>query len=422
MNIELFVTPDQREIVTCRAKKIGLFACRRYGKTDTFFNRCLTRSFEAPTEYVYISPDYGLAKEQYERICYSIPGLISRNVGQPKPRIELINGSRIHFRSFDNPKRLRGLRRIGEIFVDEIQDIKEKEFWPVLRPMLADVHGTLMVAGQFRRMNWYYKSFYEEGQIPGQDFCKSWRKPWREAFIYQSAAGLEEVERIRKDMTKAQFQVEMDCLPIGDESGVFLLEDLNACKRGSVQSSPENGSLYIIGYDLGEMKDPSALVVLDYGKNQVVHAETIPLRQKHSMQAETLAKKARFWNNAQVVIDGTGGATGGRKGVDENVKHYRKFIPDVRVLSWQAGFKQELVRELSLEIEDHKISIPAELEELQNELAGFEFKKRAGESEEYIYFGSDGKDHQVAGLMMCVHARRCQWVKGRSGGLGGLLG
>lgn len=152
----------------------------------------------------------------------------------------------------------------------------------------------------------------------------------------------------------------------------------------------------------------------------------IPRRSRYEPNTQSKPKrsqkKARYWNNAQVVIDGTGGASGGKRGIDENVKYYRQFIPDVRVLAWQAGFKQEMVRGLSLEIENHQLAIPAELEELHAELAGYEFKKRAGESEEYIYFGGDGKDHQVAALLMCVHARRCQWVKGRGGGLGGLIG
>ena len=147
-----------------------------------------------------------------------------------------------------------------------------------------------------------------------------------------------------------------------------------------------------------------------------MHAETIPLRTKHEIQAETLAKKARFWNDAQVIIDGTGGGAGGQKTADENVKYYRRFIPDVRVLVWQAGFKREMVRTLSLAIEGHKISVPAELEDLHKQLAAFEFRKKPGESEEYIYGAGEGaQDHQVAALLMAEHAAKCGWIKNAGG-------
>jgi len=412
--IELFATPDQAEIINCTARYIGFYACRRFGKTDTFFNRCVKRTLSEVIEYVYLSPDYGLAKEQYERIESSLGehGLVRRAVGQPKPRIELVTGSRIHFRSFDNPRRMRGLRRITEIFVDEIQDIKEREFWSVLRPMISDVRGTIIVAGQFRGLNWHYKKFYEKGQIPGQNLYKSWRKPWQEAFIYQSESGQEEVRQAKEMMPRAQFDVEYNCLPIANNAAVFLPEDLMAISRGVALTAPTPGVSYIIAYDLGELHDPSALVVYEYPTRTIVHAETIPLRTKHEQQARTLAQKAHFWNNAQVVIDGTGGAAGGQRTSDENVKFYRQYIPDVRVLIWQAAFKRELVRTLSLAIEGHNISIPAALEELHAQLSGFEFKRKSGDSEEYTYGAGEGvQDHQVAALMMAEHAAKCQWVK-----------
>jgi hypothetical protein len=412
--IELFATPQQQEVINCTARYIGFFGSRRFGKTDTFFNRCLKRCLSEAIEYVYLSPDYGLAKEQYERIEASLSdhGLVRRAVGQPKPKIELATGSRIHFRSFDNPRRMRGLRRITEIFVDEIQNIKEAEFWAVLRPLVSDVQGTIIVAGQFRGHNWYYKKFYEKGQVPGQNLYKSWRFPWQDAFVFQSAAGQEDIRQAMADMPKAQFDVEYNCLPIANIAAVFLPEDLQAIQRGSVLASPRSGVQYILAYDLGEMHDPSALVVYEHVTKTVVWAETIPLRTKHEQQARTLAQKARFWNDAQVIIDGTGGAAGGQKATDENVKFYRQFIPDVRVLVWQPGFKRELIRTLSLAIEGHKISIPKELEDLHTQLAAYEFKRKGGDSEEYTYgAGEGGHDDQVAALMMAEHASKCGWVK-----------
>lgn len=419
--IRLFATQLQIEIIECLARFIGVFAGRRWGKTDTFFNRCVKRCLETPgLQYVYIAPSYGLAKEQYERLVASLGGLVKRAVGQPKPVIELVNGSRIHFRSFDKPKFLRGLRRIAEVWVDEIQDINEVAFWSVVRPLVSDVRGTIVVSGQFRGMGcWYYKPFYLKGQVAGQNLYRSWKLHSNTGLVFQDEAGREELRLAEEQLTRAQFLQEYACEPVANQAAVFLTEDLIACTKGATLTAASNGP-YIIGYDLGEMVDPSALVVLDHRTQTVVHSEQIPLRTKHTIQAKNLAAKARFWNNAQVVIDGSGGGTGGRKRLDENVKHYRQFIPDVRVLSWQQGFKADMVRELSLEIEGHTLSIPEGNDLLHKQLAAYEYKRKG---EDFQYFGPDGThDDMVAALMMAVHGSRAGWVKSGRGGLSGLLG
>jgi phage FluMu gp28-like protein len=338
--------------------------------------------------------------------------------------IEFTNGSRVHFRSFDKPKFLRGLRRIGEVWVDEIQDIKEQDFWTVVRPLISDVRGTLVVSGQFRGLGcWYYKPFYEKGQAPGQNLYKSWKMHSKTGLAFQDADGQEELRLAEEQLTRAQFLQEYACEPVANQAAVFLTEDLLACTKGDTLNGPRDECRYIIGYDLGEMVDHSGLVVWEYETKTVVHAEQIPLRTKHETQAKRLAQVAAYWNGAQVVIDGTGGGAGGSKISDENVKFYRQFIPDVRVMVWTPSIKTELVRKLSLEIEQHKVSIPERLAILHRQLAAYEFKRRG---EGYIYSAPEGQsaihDDMVAALMMCAHAHSCQWVKGQGVRLGTVLG
>lgn len=412
--IRLFATKAQREIITCSARKMGVFAGRRWGKTDTFFNRCVKRCLSGkPIEYVYVAPSYGLAKEQYERIETSLGKFILRAVGQPKPRIELINGSRIHFRSFDKPKYCRGLRRIAEIWVDEIQDIVEKHFWSVLRPMLSDVRGTLVVSGQFRGLNWYYRKFYEPGQQPGQNYCKSWRLPSSTGLIYQDAAGKQELLDAKKDLTKQEFDQEYECVPIANQSAVFTPEDIQAITRGQAIDVAESGHRYIIAYDLGEMIDPSAMCVVDVDTRTVVKAEKIALRTKHELQAKALAQHARRWNGAAVVIDGTAGGTGGHRSADEIVKFYRAQLPNVHVMIWEPSVKAELVRRTQLCIEAQGISIPATHTSMLEELAAYECERRA---DSFIYHGADGgHDDQVAALMMAIWALKAGWAPSQGG-------
>jgi hypothetical protein len=393
---------------------MGFFAGRRVGKTDTFFNRCVKRCLSGPVEYVYIAPSYALAKEQFERISESLKPFTIKNGAraQPVPEIILYNGSRIRFRSFDRPKLLRGLRAIDEIWVDEIQDIKEAPFWSVLRPILSDRRGTLVVSGQFRGLNWYYKQFYEAGQQPNQSLYWSCKKPSSSGLMFQDEEGRQELEIARSQLPRAVFLQEYECEPVANQAAVFLTEDLQVIKRGKPLQKPERDRHYIIGYDLGEMTDPSSACVLEYETGSVVHSEKVPIRTKHSIQAKALAENARRWNNAQVIIDGTAGGTGGKRSADETVKYYRELIPDVRVMIWEPSVKAELVRRSSLVIENHEISIPPEFSLLHEELASYEFERKG---ETYIYHGADGcHDDQVAALMMAIYGWKSGWIKDRN--------
>lgn len=402
--VNLYATKQQIEIINCRARRMGVFGCRRFGKTDTWLNRCIKRTAEKPMEYLFTSPDLGLPTEQFERLCTFVDPLIFKATLDPKPMVTLTNGSRIHLRTFDSPKRLKGLRRIGEIWVDEIQDIPEKMFWRVLQPMLGDVRGTLVVSGQPSGgvQQWYWQKFYLPGQQPDQSYAKSWAFTWRDCIVYQQVVdgvpGIEEIENARKELTKAEFDEMYECKPQASIAAVFNEEDLKACTYGTAQEKPMDGHEYIIGYDLGEHYDPSCAVIIDVDERCVVKVEKIPLHTKHDKQATNLKLMRDRWNKAQVVIDGTG--SGGKKTADEMVKFYRDQIPSVKVMIWEPSVKVELVRRAVLAIESGSIAIPRELKVLHDELSIYECK-RVGDG--WKYSAPEGAhDDSCAAFFMAI--------------------
>ena len=414
--IKLFCTPKQREIIECTARKMGVFAGRRWGKTDTFFNRCIKRCLEgAPIEYLFAGPSYSLVMEQYERIVAACEHFIIRNVEKPHPRIEFMNGSRLHLRSFDKPKFSRGLRRIAEIWVDEIQDIAERAFWRVFRPMLSDVRGPMIVSGQFRGENWYYKSFYAPGLKPEQNYAKSWKLPSSTGLIFQDALGRQELEDVKADIGILAYREEYECDILASLTAVWQSEDLSVIKRGEAQDNPIPGHRYIISYDLGEHIDPSAEGIWDVDGElgpTLVQRKNIPLRQKHQVQAQALSKDVQRWN-AACVIDGTAGGGGGHKTADENIKFYRDYIPDVHVMIWEPSVKAELVRRASHYIEGHKIAIPECFEDVHHQLSVYEGKRK---NEGWQYAAPVGeRDDQVAQVMMGCWAIKAEWFPDRRG-------
>lgn len=415
LTVRQYADPQLVEFINSNARYLGLFAGRRFGKTKGgWFPRMTRRCLSEPINYMYVAPGYSLAKEMYEYTTSNLSPFIRRSVGQPKPAIYFWNGSMVDFRSFDKPKFIKGTGR-HEVFFDEIQDCKdEAQFWRVLRPLISDKRGTIAVAGQFAGKNWYYKEFFEKGQDPQYRTHKSWRFPTWDGIMFRTESGKREIEEMRASMPAALFDVEIACIAAANQSAVFREDDLKAIMRGETRTGPSkdannNRYHYIIGYDLGEMVDPSALVILEYETMTVVHAELIPLRVKHADQAHKLASLASTWN-AQIIVDATGGGTGGKHSPEENIRFYRDQIPDLRAFIWHPQFKREMVKVLSLAVEQRRLSIPAALAPLHRELEAYEFEAKAEGS--YDYHGPRGKgDNLVAALMMAVQAAKAGYIR-----------
>lgn len=378
-NISLSGTAAQRNVVFAEERILSVFAGRRWGKTFTFLNRAAYKCLKARNfQYWYVAPVYAQAKEQYDRFIGN-PALakyIERAVMQPYPVIHFMNGSRLAFRTFDRPANLRG-SGLNEIWCDEIQSgYEEKDFWPVVRPLISDKRGTLVVSGQFRGKNWYYDQIFVPGQEgpnkrPGY---KSWRFPSSSGLVYSSDAGKEELEIVKQQIPRRVYEVEYECLPIANEAAVFDHEDLARAKRGTVKDA-SSYSMAVAGLDLGRVVDPSAVVVIDGKLRQVVYAGKRPLGEKHEIGAQYAASVARRFNNCQIVVDTTGGATGGRAGNnDAHVQFYRKTCPTMRAFTINRDNKERLITNLSLALEQGKLAIPAEFEDLHKELASYEYK------------------------------------------------
>lgn len=410
MSIKLFGTPDQIQVIKCPIRFISVFAGRRWGKSTTIDNRIITQTLTKPKfRYWYISPTYAQVLERFRALAFA-PGLqrfIRNTKLQPYPEIELVNDSYIGYRTFERPQNLRG-SGLNEIAVDEIQDINEQQFWPVLRPLLSDRRGSLLIAGQFRGYNWYYEQFYLPGQDPRRaGFFKSFRFPSATGLMYQGELGRQELELARQQIPRVIFQQEYECEPVANQNAVFDPNDLKIISRDGQHSGP-----YILGLDLGRVKDPSAIVVLSIPTGTVVHAESIQLGTKHEVQAQIVARIARQFN-ARVVLDATGGATGGQEKTDAYLQFYRKLIPDIKPFYWQKANKERIIHHLALEIEQHRLSIPPRFTDLHKELMIYEFEYKTGF---YDYHAPVGyHDDYVSALAMATWARHNNWGPNMSG-------
>jgi len=403
-------TEHQQDIIQAKERFLGVFAGRRYGKTYAWRSRALRLCLSNPNfNYWYISPGYSLAIEQYEEIV-AHPALtksIRRCLEKPYPRIYFQNGSQLAFRTFERPKMLRG-SGLDEVWIDEVQEISEKNFWPVVRPLVSDKRGNIGVAGQFRGKNWYYDEFYLKGQ-EGPDKHKqyrSWRLPSSLGMVYQSEAGRQELELLKDTMPSIVFDQEYDCIPMANQAAVFMPEYVDSAITGLYETHGLGSNEYVLGLDLGRIVDPSAIVAINCDTMTVCYEELRPLREAHQIGAEYASQICRLFGSCPMVVDTTGGGGGGRNvKPDEYVKYYRDKIPTMRPFVFSYDRKKALIEALALALEQGILSISPKCIETIKQVRSYEYTLR--KSGMIDYHGPSGhQDDLVMALSMAYdHAR-----------------
>jgi len=406
MKINLPVSKLQAKFITCKARNICLIGGRRIGKSYAIATRIIMNCMNRPKMKIwYITPVHAQCNEFFQLFtdCLELQPYIKETIKSPYPKITFINGSTVGFRTFQNPKSLRG-SGLHEVYVDEFQDLQsETDFWAVLKPLIAATRGNVITSGQFRGKDWRYEKLYLPG-VPGpakRKGYKSFRWPTRLGILFQSKAGKQELAEAKASFPKIIYDQEFECIPTANQAAVFRHEDLQAIKRGYTLERGIEGYQYVAGLDLGRVKDPSAMVVLEVSDTlpTIVFAKKRPLGEKHAIGAQHCLRISNDFMNCKVVTDTTGGATGGHTQPDEHVKFYREIVPSMVPFFWSPSNKTKIINNLMLAIEQHALNIPGELEDLHKELAAYEFKvKNSGKIEYGPMQNSGVNDDLVAAL------------------------
>lgn len=441
IEINFKLMPQQWEYARCTRRFMGYFAGRRYGKTYSHAVRLIIRALAKPyREITYVSPLSWMSREVYRAITRhpDLHALIVSKSERPHPEIVFVNGSRIKFRSFQRPEAIRSTGE-DEVIIDEIQDpnICEEDVDQVVMPLLADRRGSLIVSGQFRGENWYFKRFHQRGQsqhildqegnkvldehgnpIPNAIF-KSWRIPTSAGARFQSPEGKAELALQKSLLPKAVWDQEFECKPTANQRAVFDYEYLQRSKgfprAGDIPLPPAHVQ-NAIGLDLGGQSDPTAKcrAVFDptdgpLGKMWVIESHSYPIGTLNANIAKQISQEA-FKYKAVTIADNTGGAVGGHGPIDAVLKFYRSEIRDLREFTFNPKTKAALIRNLCLQFEQDAIYIPAALRSLHTQLAEFEYdyKPRHGL---YIYSAPLGKhDDEVVALALVLEAFRRGWA------------
>jgi hypothetical protein len=379
-----------------------------YGKSSVLRIRrtIIALNAQAGQQVWYVAPQYARSFKEFETMMADqvfVNNFVKRKRTQPYPAIYLNNGVEIAFRSFERPDNLLG-EGLVECECDESQKIPENDFWRVLYPMVLDQGGSVVLAGTVRGKNWVWE--LHEKALAGNSNYKSFIRTTAQGPAFQGLQGQVDLQAFRSSMPEQVAAQELDCIPIADDDSVFRHMD-KALVDLIPEDKPVPGKKYILSLDIGRVRDPCCVLVGDqFGL--VVYVEQFPLGQEHEVSAKRVSELATHWRcHHSCVVDVTGGATGGHHAPDEFVRHYRKYLPNMRDYIWSPANVEKTINSVVLAVEKGEVKIPRKWNILVRQMQDYRYHFNGY----HIRYGAckGSHDDSVSALVMFVHSLRSNW-------------
>ncbi len=333
----------------------------------------------------------------------------------PYPQLTFKSGHFLEFRSFENPRRLRGGKWDGVVVCDEANDLDGEMISRVVLPKISATDAQLWIASTITHHNWLY-DLYLRGQN-SDPIYRSWLKTSEHGYMFQGEAGRRRLLDMESITPKHIFDAEFRCIPSVDNSTLFpyfarCLIDSDPPER------PQSGRRYLIGLDLGRVRDAEVAICGD-DQGLIVDYLEFPTGNaalEHTQMAGRIDSMSRFWNNARVVIDSTGkgGNTRGSCETDSHVEMYKPVLGDrLEEFYWSANrenaTKYEVLSHLALLTEQRKIRCPKKFSALIAQMHGYRILKAKGSSSTFGPLHSGHNDDGVAALAQYAWGMKQKW-------------
>ncbi len=268
-------------------------------------------------------------------------------------RIQTKLGTVIEAKSAKDPETLVGVG-LNKLIIDEAASVDEKAWYQSLLPALADRKGTALFIGTPKGKNWFWKEF-QRGQLKEDGFV-SWSFPsWKNEHIDKA-----ELKALAKNMPEIEYRQEILAEFIEGSGSVFRnIFDI----RGGIPVSPIAGHEYVIGIDLARVHDFTVLTVIDRETHHVVHMDRFNMVD-WSLQKDRIRALAASYNDAFCVIDSTGIGDP----ITEDLIRTGLSVDDFKYTNKS---KKQLIDKLSIFIDEKRIRVPKDYEEIFRELETF---------------------------------------------------
>lgn len=390
-----FVRPHlydiQRDAIFCTERWALIEASTKSGKTVGCIAWILEQAFAGRTgmNYWWVAPVSDQARIAFTRVKQGLTRGTFTAPETPTPRIILMNGAVIWFKSADNADSLYG-EDVYAAVIDEASRCKA-DAWYAVRSTLTATRGACRIIGNVKgRKNWFYDFARrcERGDEPNGKFT-------RITVVDAINAGVisqEELEDARRNLPENVFR-ELYMAEAADDGGnPFGLNNIEACARPGLAAGP----VVAWGIDLAKHQDFFVCI----GLNE--HGEVAGFsRWRHVPWRDSIR---RVWQlvgeDTPALVDSTGV---GDPVLEELQVEHGNFVG----FNFTPASKQKIVLGLAVSIQSREISFPRENEfAIKHELESFEYITKPTGA--VVYSAPEGQHDDT---VMALALARQMWVE-----------
>jgi hypothetical protein len=258
--------PWQRECHLGLKRFSVLALHRRAGKTETAVMELIDKALKIQLElglFVYVAPFLSQARAiAWVRLKHRLKPILEANaatVSESDLSVKFKhNGAIIRLFGGDNPDALRGVRLDG-VVVDEVAQIKPEVWDEIIQPALSDRKGWALFIGTPNGVNLFSELFFKATRY--DDWYAA-----RYTVHETHSIDMDEVERLRRDMSEGSFAREYLCdFSAAGEDQLISLADIHEAAKRQVLDTEVRFAPKIIGIDPARFGDDRSAVVLRQG-------------------------------------------------------------------------------------------------------------------------------------------------------------
>ena len=345
----------QKRVIMDSARIVVIEAATKAGKTVGCLMWLLAQAWNDPKSggaYWWVAPVYQQAKMAMDRVrkwlLQADPTKTIWDSHETEMWIRLPSGSKIWFRSGDDPDNLYG-EDVRAAVIDEATRCKE-ESWHAVRSTLTATRGSVRIIGNVRgRKNWVHAM---ATRADGTDIAYHRLTAWDA--VEGGIIAKEEVEAAKRDLPDHVFRELYLAEPADDGGNPFGIPAIEQCVR-PLSTEP----VAAFGVDLAKSHDWTAAI----GLTAEGHVARIDRWQ--SDWGQTRARLAEIIGDTPALIDSTGVG-------DPIVEELQRTLPCVEAFKFTSQSKQQIMEGLASRIQTGGVGVPDGW--LRTELESFEFE------------------------------------------------
>ena len=379
------------------------YAClilgRQTGKSLLLTNLLLKWSLENNNAVtMMVSPTYNQVRKIYEdveRVLAGTPLLVSSN--KSNYEMELLNGSKIIYRSAEKPDNLRGYTN-DFLLVDEAAFIRNQVWDEILKPTILVKGKKVLFASTPKSKGGYLHKLYLHGLDPDKpEYVSVNGSSYLNPYINP-----EDLDEARKTMPEEIFRAEV----MGEftDGGGSVFKNIDMYCTLPQWTPKQTNTKYYAGIDLGRLTDYTVLTILD-DKGKVVYIYRDNNKPWDTLINEMVKHLKRYNATAMMEINSIG---------DPLFDQVQKLYKDVHPFVTTNASKQQIVEDLIYELNTGNLLLPDEnlFRPLYNELNTFSYSYSPS-SRKVVYKAIDGAhDDTVMSLAISLHSLREKKTKG----------